>query len=359
LAAALPAGTVAVAGALLRWPFGQSALFALGIVLSCLVARFVTRRAAKAAPAESVDGSACLGPYVLEEKIGQGGMGSVYRARHALLQRPAAIKVMPQAAAGEHAVERFEREVRHTSLLSHPNTVSIYDYGHTPDGGFYYAMEYLDGLDLQALVDSFGPQDPSRVAHLLGQVAASLGEAHARGLVHRDIKPANVVVCERGGMADFVKVVDFGLVKDVETSADPGITAANVILGTPLYMAPESILSPGTVDARADLYALGALGYFLLTGRPVFNASSVIGICGQHLTATPVAPSKAASRDVPRDLEALLLKCLAKKPEDRPQSAAEFCEALSRCAIEPWTDARAKSWWAASNERGTACRLAA
>jgi serine/threonine protein kinase len=359
--AALPGGTTAVAGVLLHWSFGQSVAFALGIALSCLIAQLLARRSVRVAcaqPSRTTD-PARLGSYLLEKKIGQGGMGTIYRAHHALLRRPAAIKLLPEGSASEHAVARFEREVQHTSLLTHPNTVSIYDYGYTPGGGFYYAMEYLDGLDLQTLVDSFGPQDPSRVAHLLAQVAASLGEAHSRGLVHRDIKPANVIVCERGGMADFVKVVDFGLVKDVETSVHPGITAANSILGTPLYMAPESILSPDRVDARADLYALGALGYFLLTGQPVFAGRSVIEICGRHLTATPVAPSKAAPCELPPDFEALLLKCLAKRPEDRPQSAAEFCEALLACAIEPWTEARARSWWAASSERGADYSLAA
>jgi serine/threonine protein kinase len=318
-------------------------LVALGVALACFAVD-LARRALSASGQRRAEPRR-LGQYILGEKIGQGGMGSIYRARHAHLRRPAAIKVLPQGVADASAFARFEREVQHTSFLTHPNTVSIYDYGYTEEGVFYYAMEYLDGLDLQALVEKFGPQDPSRVAHWLGQVAGALGEAHASGLVHRDVKPANVVVCERGGKADVAKVVDFGLVKALEAGADPGITATNAVLGTPLYMAPESIVSPDRVDARADIYALGALGYFLLTGEPVFTGRSVLEICSQQLCTVPVAPSTRISRDLPHDLEALLLKCLSKKPEDRPQSADDFCEELRACSIEPWTEADARAWW--------------
>ena len=287
-----------------------------------------------------------LGQYVLDDKIGEGGMGAVYRARHALLRRPTAIKLLSASKAGEHALSRFEREVQQTSRLTHPNTVAIYDYGHTPDGVFYYAMELLDGLDLQELVDRCGPQPPERVVHVLAQVCGSLEEAHGAGLVHRDIKPANIILCERGGIADTAKVVDFGLVKDVNTQSEPELSSANAILGTPLYMAPEAMLSPDTVDARADVYALAAVGCFLLTGEPIFSGSSVLEVCTKHLHDQPPAPSSKAGSAVPPELDGVLLACLAKKPEERLQSARAFRDALVACEVPAWTQERAKSWWA-------------
>ena len=238
-----------------------------------------------------------LGQYLLEEKLGEGGMGVVYLASHKMLRRPCAIKLLHQDSRTATAMERFEREVQITARLTHPNTVAIYDYGHTPDGVFYYAMEYLEGITLQDLVDDFGPQPASRVVHILVQTCGALEEAHLSGLVHRDIKPANIMLTERGRVPDVVKVLDFGLVKETE-QASPEVTSANAILGTPHYMAPESIVDPANVDGRADLYALGASAYYLLTGKHVFDGSTLVEVCSQHLHQAPVPPSEK-NPDVP------------------------------------------------------------
>jgi serine/threonine-protein kinase len=287
-----------------------------------------------------------LGAYRLDEKIGEGGMGVVYKASHTLLQRPAAIKLLPAERAGERDRERFEREVQLTSRLTHPNTISIYDYGRTASGTFYYAMEYVDGCDLQTLVERHGPQDPARVAHLLAQLTGSLREAHRVGLIHRDIKPANVMLCERGGVSDVVKVLDFGLIKEISAVARKGRdTEAERIIGTPLYMSPEALTEPDSVDARSDLYAVGALGYFLLTGQPPFSGRTVLEVCSHHLRSTPVPPCERLGAPIPRELEALILACLAKSPEDRPASAAALQAALLRFAAS-WTQERAARWWA-------------
>ncbi len=240
-----------------------------------------------------------LGQYTLEQKIGAGGMGVVYRARHAMLRRPTAIKLLPPDRAGDASRVRFEREVQLTAELSHPNTVSIYDYGRTPDGVFYYAMEYLDGINLEDLVRRYGAQPAGRVIAILDQVCSALAEAHGRGLVHRDIKPANIILTERGGEPDVAKVVDFGLVKPPGAD-DPGATAAgNVLTGTPLYMAPETMTMRGSSDPRTDLYALGAVAYYLLSGHPVFEAATVLDVIDHHLHSTPLravgAPRPQAS----------------------------------------------------------------
>jgi serine/threonine-protein kinase len=288
-----------------------------------------------------------LGQYVLDELIGEGGMGMVYRASHALLRRPTAIKLLLPERAGTQHLQRFEREVQLTAMLTHPNTISIFDYGHTSDGVFYYAMEYLDGIDLEQLVSAFGPQPSERVAYILEQVAGSLAEAHSVGLVHRDIKPANIILCQRGGISDVAKVVDFGLVKDANElrNADPTLTNANSILGTPLYLAPEAILTPDNVDARSDLYALGAVGYFLLTGQPVFLGGSVVEVCVQHVHAEPVLPSERLGQPVAAALEAIILRCLAKRPEDRPQSAEVLRELLATSGVCIWPRETAAAWW--------------
>ncbi len=289
-----------------------------------------------------------LGQYLLGEKIGEGGMGEVYRARHALLRRPTAIKLLPPDKAGAHDISRFEREVQLTAKLTHPNTVAIYDFGRTPEGVFYYAMELLEGVDLEHLVDEYGPQSPARVIHILAQVCGSLAEAHAVGLVHRDVKPANVILCERGLVPDTAKVVDFGLVKDIaglSGARDPSLSSADSIIGTPLYLAPEAIQSPDKVDGRADLYALGAVGYFLLTGTPVFSGETLMEVCAEHLHTSPAPPSERLGRPLPPDLERAVLGCLAKKPEERPQNADELREQLLACDVPPWTTAEARSWW--------------
>lgn len=290
-----------------------------------------------------------LGQYVIERKLGEGGMGEVYLAQHTLLRRPAAIKLLPPELAGEKTVARFEREVRATSRLTHPNTVSIFDYGRTSDGTFYYAMEYLDGLDLQRVVQQQGPLPAARVVHILAQIAGALSEAHRAGLVHRDLKPANVVLCDRGGQRDTVKVVDFGLVKDTSSQgAAGGHTDANCLLGTPAYLSPEAILSPEAVDARSDLYAVGAVGYFLLTGCDVFQASSLVGLCFCHLHEKPALPSERMKRAFPEDLERILMSCLEKSPEARPASASALRKALLACDLPRWSSEDADGWEAAS-----------
>ena len=259
-----------------------------------------------------------LGQYVVHEKIGQGGMGVVYRASHAMLKRPTAVKLLAPDRAGQTATARFEREVMAASRLSHPNNIAIYDFGRTRGGVFYYAMELLDGQNLSRLVECEGPQSVSRTLHILRQVTAALGEAHDAGLVHRDVKPENVMLCTRGGVRDFVKVLDFGLVKDVATSEATKLTAETSIAGTPLYMAPEAAVAPETVGPPADVYAVGCVAYFLLTGRPPFVGNNLIQVFAAHVQAIPEPPSTHAPGPVPSDLDALVVHCLEKDPERRP-----------------------------------------
>jgi serine/threonine-protein kinase len=301
----------------------------------------------------AVDEVRRLGQYTLEQKLGEGGMGVVYRASHAMLRRPTAIKLLLPERAGKDAQARFEREVRRTAMLTHPNTITVFDYGSTTDGVFYYAMELLEGASLDEIVEVDGPQPHERVIHLLEQVAGSLAEAHEAGLIHRDIKPANIMVVDRGGISDLVKVVDFGLVKDSgaladnEQGAQPALTLANTITGTPLYMAPESLTAPETIDARADLYALGMVGYWLLTGTHVFDARTVVELCAHHLYSVPEPPSARTNVPVPGDLEAIILACLAKQPDERPRSAYELRQRLLTCTgAGSWTNERAAQWWA-------------
>jgi eukaryotic-like serine/threonine-protein kinase len=288
-----------------------------------------------------------FGQYVLERKIGEGAMGVVYRATHAMLRRPAAIKLLLKDCASESELARFEREVQLTSRLVHPNTISIFDYGRTAEGVFYYVMEYLDGLDLQSLVDQYGPLEPARAIHVLAQISGALAEAHALGLIHRDIKPANVVLTERPDEPDVVKVVDFGLVKS--SGGNLAESASNdVITGTPLYMAPEAIAQPDTIDGRTDLYAVGAVAYFLLTGQHVFEAATVLEVCSKHMLEVPVSPSERLGKPLPADLEAIVLGCLAKDRNDRPASAAALRASLLACADAGRNDQpAARDWWRA------------
>ncbi len=274
-----------------------------------------------------------LGQYTLLEKLGEGGMGAVYRARHAMLRRPTALKLLKTERAGAEAIARFEKEVQLTAALTHPNTVTIFDYGRTPEGVFYYVMELLDGATVTDIVEATGAQDPARVVHILRDAASALAEAHDAELIHRDIKPSNIMLVEQGGKPDVAKVLDFGLVKELEGADDAGLTQANSITGTPQYLAPEAITAPASVDARSDLYALGAVGYFLLTGSHVFEGATIVEVCGAHLHKTPEPLSERLGDPLPPDLEALILKCLAKKPEERPQSADELERALAACEI--------------------------
>ncbi len=292
-----------------------------------------------------------LGQYQLESRLGAGGMGVVYRARHAMLRRPTAVKLLPQESAGEGSVKRFELEVRQTARLSHPNTVTIFDYGRTPAGVFYYAMELLDGLTLDAIVQTDGPQPAARVIHVLAQAAGALSEAHQAGLIHRDIKPANVMLCRAGGLFDVTKVLDFGLVKEIARADTTALTKADSLTGTPQYMAPEAITAPDSIDHRVDLYALGALAYYLVTGEHVFNGRSLVEICSQHLHAAPVRPSDRLGAPVDPALEALILNLLEKDRDARASSARDVLRRLEACAEHgKWTQTRAEEWWASRGD---------
>jgi hypothetical protein len=321
--------------------FGLLAVLAALLLGLTLLARRLEKRMR-----EAVVEAGQLGQYALEQKIGEGGMGSVYRARHAMLRRPTAVKLLEPAKTTDTSVARFEREVQLTSQLNHPNTITIYDYGRTSEGIFYYAMEYLDGFSLDALVQRFGPLPDGRVIHILSQVCGSLVEAHAAGLIHRDIKPANIMLTRRGGVCDFVKLLDFGLVKAVDSDKMRTLTAADAITGTPLYIAPETVLESEGSDARSDLYSLGAVGYFLLTGRPVFDTGGVMEIMKAHVEKKPISPSKRLARPMSAELEQVVLKCLEKSPQNRPRGAAEMAAELAQCTpVQRWTEADAQRWW--------------
>lgn len=324
-------------------------LAALAIfVFTLMVARL--RREAQKAAIEAQQ----IGQYRLEQKLGAGGMGVVYKGFHAMLRRPTAIKMLDVDKVNEASMERFEREVQITSQLNHPNTVAIYDYGRTPEGVFYYAMEYLDGIDLQTLVEKYGPQPVPRVIHILTQICGSLYEAHSLGLVHRDIKPANIMLTRRGGEPDVIKVLDFGLVKAQDEAKRAGLTQQNSLTGTPLYMSPEAIELPETVDQRTDIYALGAVGYFLLTGQPVFSAENVMALCDLHTSAVPIPPSERARIALPAELEAAIMACLEKLRAKRPQTAREFAVRILRCTeAAMWNVDEADAWWG-RHERGQA-----
>jgi serine/threonine-protein kinase len=292
------------------------------------------------------------GTYTLREKLGSGGMGDVYLAEHRLLKRACAIKLIRSDKAGDpHAIARFEGEVQATAKLTHPNTVEIYDYGHTDDGTFYYAMEFLPGLNLQELVERYGPLPPGRALFLLKQVCSALKEAHAHGLVHRDIKPGNIFAAERGGLYDVAKLLDFGLVKSigVETSS-MNLTIDGTIVGSPLYACPEAAVGE-PLDARSDIYSLGATAYFLLTGRPVFEGDRPIKVLFAHANDTPTPPSQVIP-GVADDLESVVMKCLEKKREDRFADVTELESALNNCKPNSvWTQKQATEWWLQSTDR--------
>jgi serine/threonine-protein kinase len=294
-----------------------------------------------------------LGQYVLEERIGAGGMGEVWRARHRMLIRPAAIKLIHPEMSGdpEQLLRRFEREARATAALKSPHTVQLYDFGATEDGRLYYVMELLDGLDLDTLVKQYGPLPAERVVHLLRQVCSSLQDAHANGLVHRDIKPANVVVSRAGTTFDFAKVLDFGLVKlDAAGKAEGDGARSSTessTSGTPAYMAPEVVLGDTNTDHRVDLYALGCVAYWLLTGKLVFEGSSAVEVMFHHVHTPPVGPSARSGLPVPAPLEGLVMECLEKDPSRRPESAETVSNRLDAVSpARPWSVERAEHWWA-------------
>ena len=297
------------------------------------------------------------GQYTLEKKLGKGGMGEVWLARHSMLTRPAAIKVIrPEVLAegnGKDADEiptvmkRFEREAQATASLTSEHTVDLYDFGTAADGSFYYVMQYLDGIDLETLVDEHGPVPVERAVHLVTQAAESLADAHAHGLIHRDVKPANIFTTRMGTHHDFVKVLDFGLVKETRSDFEATqLTQQGVTSGTPAYMSPEIALAKDDVDARADVYALACVAYWLATGHYVFDADSPMAMVVEHVKSEPVAPSRRTELPVPAEFDEVILKALAKNPADRYQDMTEFAEALRQVPVpEPWTEKAAADWW--------------
>jgi len=287
-----------------------------------------------------------MGPYRLLRQIGEGAISNVYLAQHRMLKRPAAVKVLKPQTTSDEWTARFQREVQLSSLLHHPNTIAIYDYGTGPNGEFYYAMEYLEGLSLADLVERYGPVPPARTAAILRQACASLWEAHSCGLVHRDIKPQNIMLCQIRGERDVVKVLDFGLVKQMSGEQTRDLTAVMRILGTPLYMSPERIRHPSDADGRADIYALGAVGFFLLTGKRLFETETEHDLTYQVLHVVPRLSSECSPYAVPVELDALIGRCLEKDPAARPQTIAEVASALDGVLVHmPWTRTQIDAWW--------------
>jgi serine/threonine protein kinase len=341
---------------ILRWAFfamfGLLATSSVAIFVFTVVVARLQREAQKAAIEAKH-----LGQYRLEERLGAGAMGVVYKGHHAMLRRPTAIKMLNVDKVNDASIARFEREVQITCKLNNPSTVAIYDYGRTPEGVFYYAMEYLDGIDLQALVERYGPQPEGRTIRILKAICGSLYEAHSLGLVHRDMKPANVMLNRRGGEPDVVKVLDFGLVRALDEAK--AARQSGGLTGTPLYMSPEAIQTPDLVDARSDLYAVGAIGYFLLTGKPVFDARSLVELCQQHVESLPESPSQRLGKTVSAELESAILACLEKSRSKRPQTARDLAALLDRApTARSWTLDDADAWWM-RHERSTAASTSA
>jgi serine/threonine-protein kinase len=321
----------------------MSSTAAMGII----VARVVYRLGCTISAARE------MGSYTLQENLGAGGMGEVWRASHRMLARPAAVKfIKPEVLSDLHEEDlqklhqRFEHEVQATAMLRSPHTVGIYDYGLSPEGTFYYVMELLDGVDMETLVERFGPLESSRVRFLLEQACHSLAEAHNRHLIHRDIKPANLFVCRHGDDFDFVKVLDFGLVKHRAARDDQlTLTREGTITGTPAYMPPEAAKGL-ELDHRSDIYSIGCVAYWLLTGNLVFSGSSPIAVLADHLGTEPVPPSQRSELEIPPALDELVLACLAKDPEQRPASARELSRRLAAAVPENgWSQDRARDWW--------------
>lgn len=339
-----------------RWEFGATSNVLLMhypdyimVGVSVVISRVVTRLGQHITKARE------MGSYQLGELLGKGGMGEVYLATHRMLARPAAIKLIrPEVVCGDGseaaqvAVKRFRREAEAAASLRSPHTVELYDFGVTEDQTLYFVMELLKGMDLETLVRQHGPQPANRVIYILRQVCESLEEAHSHGMVHRDIKPANIHLGQLGLKHDFVKVLDFGLVKSAGPGAEQSLaTAADATPGTPAYMAPEMALGEA-VDGRADLYALGCVAYFLLTRHVVFEAATALQAVARHMSDTPIPPSqRGGAVEIPPDLERLILRLLAKKPADRPPNAADLAQALAAIPVQPWTERDAAIWWKA------------
>jgi serine/threonine-protein kinase len=327
--------------------------FVLGAVMPYLLVILMTHVGARAiyTLGREVAKARELGSYRLTERLGQGGMGEVWRAEHRMLARPAAIKLVRAEVLGQEpdavsrTLRRFEREAQATALLRSPNTIELYDFGIADDGAFYYVMELLDGYDLDTLVQEFGPLPAGRVIALLRQACDSLGEAHDAGLVHRDVKPANIFLCRYGRNVDFVKLLDFGLVKQrKQEDLDVRMTAENLVGGTPSFMSPEQVTGERALDGRSDLYALGCVAYWLAAGQLVFSGTAVATMMA-HLRDDPVPPSQRTELGVPDDLEQVILRCLDKNPDARPQTADELAALLAACDSGGWTDADARRWW--------------
>ena len=305
-----------------------------------------------------------IGSYELVTKLGEGGMGEVWVARHRMLARPAAVKLIRPGLLGndprsrETAVKRFEREAMATANLRSTHTIDVYDFGVTEDGAFYYVMEFLEGLNLDAMIRRFGPIGPARTIYLMTQACHSLGEAHARGLIHRDIKPANIFSSRLGPDCDFVKVLDFGLVKHQTDQQGLSLTGAGVTAGTPAFMAPEIALGKDEVDGRADIYALGCVAYWLLTGQPVFRGDTPVATVLAHIRSEPVPPSQRTEIYIPPRLEQIILDCLAKDPAARPQTMLELSARLEEIGVDPWTNDEARKWWALHGPMGTHATIA-
>jgi eukaryotic-like serine/threonine-protein kinase len=295
-----------------------------------------------------------LGSYRLEEPLGKGGMGEVFRATHQMLARPAAVKLIRSEILGSSSrgaarviVERFRREAEAAASLRSPHTINLYDFGVANDGTFFLVTELLDGLDLESLVERFGPIPPERMVYLMRQACASLEEAHRRGLVHRDVKPSNIFTCRMGLAVDFVKVLDFGLVKAIgeESREATMLTAPDATTGTPAYIAPEVVRGDRVADHRVDIYTLGCVAYWLVTGRLVFQAPNAIQLMYQHANSAPVPPSQRSEFEISPALDSVILSCLAKLPEDRPQSAGELASRLAAAVGDGWTEELAHRWW--------------
>ena len=335
-------GVTVLAGNAMPRPALLAQLFiptAVGAAVALLLSGVLYRLGAEVGEARE------MGSYRLVQLLGQGGMGEVWLAEHRMLARPAAIKLIapdPHRGLGRELARRFEREARATAALRSPHTVQIYDFGTNEDGAFYYVMELLNGYDLETLVARFGPVPPARAVALLRQACHSLAEAHRQGLIHRDVKPANIYVCQYGIESDFVKLLDFGLVKD----ADPALTRDGVIAGSPAFMAPEIASGGGEVDGRADLYSLGCVGYWLLTGKPPFDHTKVMQVILDQINTLPVPPSRRAPQPVPQELERIILDCLAKNPDERPETAGELSRRLAATGLEEaWPPGEAERWW--------------